>query len=260
MDKYTKVNAKAVDSWVEGGWEWGTPVTPEVCEKARNGEWDVLLTPILPVPKDWFLPFKDIKILGLASGGGQQMPIFSILGGNCTVMDLSTRQLENERIVAQREGYEINIVQADMTEEFPFENESFDLIFHPVSNVFIEDVQHVWNECHRVLKPGGVLLSGLSNGITYLFDESTKPYTVVNTLPWNPLRNPEQMKKLQDEDNDCFEFSHTFDDQIGGQLRAGFVIVSAYEDYDNKNSDFRLEGIPTYWATKAIKTPIFFYV
>ena len=58
-------------------------------------------------------------------------------------------------MVAAREGYAIEIVRADMTKPLPFPDASFDLIFHPVSNCYIEDVQHVWDECFRILRPGG---------------------------------------------------------------------------------------------------------
>lgn len=256
MQNYTELNAKTIDSWVDDGWIWGVPISPADCDRARNGEWDVLLTPTRPVPKDWFTPFPGTKILGLASGGGQQMPIFSLLGANCTIMDLSDRQLESERKVAQREGYNIEIVKADMTLQFPFPDESFDLIFHPVSNCYIEDVHHVWRECYRILKPGGVLLSGLDNGINYLFqdDEANKPLKITGTLPYNPLKNPEQMKKLDLEDEGV-QFSHTFDEQIGGQLKAGFILTAAYEDFNGDAKEFATAaaGIPTFWATKAVK-------
>ena len=258
MINFTEINAQTIDRWVEGGWCWGKPVSAEECAKARRGEWGVLLTPTKPVPRDWFPLMNGAKLLGLASGGGQQMPIFSILGADCTVMDLSDRQLENERMVAGREGYDINIVKADMTKPFPFEDSAFDIIFHPVSNCYIEDVHHVWRECFRVLKPGGVLLSGLDNGINYLFDELEAPLVITNPLPFNPLKNPALMEKLIKED-DGVQFSHTFDDQIGGQLKAGFVITSAYEDYnfdpgtDEPPDALYRMGIPTMWATKAVK-------
>ncbi|MCL2203747.1 MAG: GNAT family N-acetyltransferase [Defluviitaleaceae bacterium] len=256
-ERYTEVNAQHIDRWVAEGWIWGQPVSPAVCEKARRGEWDVLLTPTRPVPKAWFPPFKGAKILGLASGGGQQMPIFSLLGGHCTVMDLSDAQLESEKTVARREGYEIEIIKADMTRPFPFPDESFDFIFHPVSNCYIEDVHHVWRECHRVLKPGGVLLSGLDNGINYLFDtdEAGKPLLVTQSLPFNPLKNPAQMALLIKEDS-AIQFSHTFDEQIGGQLRAGFILTGAYEDYNHDPEEkfaTAEAGIPAFWATRAVK-------
>jgi len=249
--KYTNTNAETIDRWVKEGWQWGIPISPEACTETRKGNWNVVLTPTRNVPKDWFPPLKNKKVLGLASGGGQQMPIFSLLGADCTVLDLSDQQLESERLVAAREGYDINIVKADMTEMLPFADNSFDLIFHPVSNCYIEDFYHLWRECYRILKPNGILLSGMDNGINYLFENSEKSLTVTNKLPFNPLKNPEYMNLLEVEDSGV-QFSHTFDEQIGGQLKAGFIIVGAYEDYNTNDltAEYR---IPTFWATKAIK-------
>jgi len=166
-------------------------------------------------------------------------------------------------MVAEREGYSIHRVKADMTEVFPFEDESFDLIFHPVSNVFIEDVHHVWRECYRVLKPGGVLLSGLCNGLSYAFDDYDNPLTVSEKLPYNPLKNPEQMAQWVKDGEDSIQFSHSFNDQIGGQLKAGFVITAAYEDTDSTPYEgdapdpicaaLKEAGISTFWATRAVK-------
>ena len=96
------------------------------------------------------------------------MPIFAACGGICTVLDYSDRQLASEEMVARREGYEIEIVKADMTKKFPFADETFDLIFHPVANCYVEEVLPIWKECHRVLKKGGVLLAGVDNGIIFL--------------------------------------------------------------------------------------------
>ena len=258
MENYTEINSKAIDSWnaESGGWVWGTMLTKEECDRVRVGDWSVLLTPTKPVPKDWFVPFKDAKILGLASGGGQQMPVFSILGAKCTVMDITPSQLESERLAAEREGYEIEIVKADMTKKFPFADSAFDLIFHPVSNCYIEEVQHVWNECYRVLKPGGVLLSGLGNELNYLIEdidgaEHEMPLKISTKLPWNPLRNPAHMPK--NPETDSLQFSHGFEEQIGGQLKAGFVLTAAYEDYNGYENSFSKLNIPTFWATKAVK-------
>ena len=144
---YQDINAATIDRWIEEGWEWGKPLDHETYVKALHGEWDVLLTPTKPVPHAWFGELKGKKVLGLASGGGQQMPVFAALGAECTVLDYSEKQIENEKLVAKREGYDICIIRADMTQPLPFGDESFDLIFHPVSNCYIKDVRHVWKEC-----------------------------------------------------------------------------------------------------------------
>ena len=51
---YTDINASMIDRWVDEGWEWGRPISHEEYEKAKDGEWDIYLTPTKPVPHDWF--------------------------------------------------------------------------------------------------------------------------------------------------------------------------------------------------------------
>ena len=51
-----------------------------------------------------------------------------------------------------------------------FTDESFDLVFHPVSNLFVPEVGPVWNEAFRVLRKGGALLAGFLNPAVYVFD------------------------------------------------------------------------------------------
>lgn len=257
MDKrdYVECNARAIDSWVEEGWEWGVPTSHDEYVKAQKGEWRVVLTPQKAVPAVWFAPYMragrldGAKLLGLASGGGQQMPIFSALGAQCTVLDYSDRQLESERTVSRREGYDIDIVKADMTQRLPFEEEVFDIIFHPVSNCYVEDVYHVWSEAFRVLKKGGVLLAGMDNGLSFLVEENN-PLLIVNKLPYNPLKNEALYKKSLEIDG-SIQFSHTMEEQIGGQLKAGFVLTDLYEDTDTE--DALGEYAPLYIATRAVK-------
>jgi len=248
-DNYTDINSLTIDRWVDEGWEWGKPIDHETYVKAQRGDWSVLLTPTKPVPKDWFCEMKGAKVLGLASGGGQQMPVFTALGAECTVLDYSVRQLESERIVAGREGYSIEIVCADMTKPLPFVDESFDLIFHPVSNCYVREVLPIWRECYRVLKKGGILLAGLDNGINFIFDDDE--LEVKNALPFDPLSNPELCRKLQESD-DGVQFSHTIEEQINGQLLAGFTLTAVYEDTNGIGHLHEL-NIPTFWATRAVK-------
>ena len=246
---YQDINAKTIDRWIEEGWEWGIPVSHEDYVKARAGEWDMLLTPTKFVPHSWFGDLKGKKVLGLASGGGQQMPVFAALGAECTVLDYSEKQLESERMVADREGYEIEIIRADMTKPLPFADGTFDLIFHPVSNCYVEEVKPIFKECARILKHGGILLSGLDNGVNYLVDDDET--MIVNTMPFNPLKNEANRKQL--EDSDCgMQFSHTIEEQIGGQLEAGLMLTHIYED---TNGEGRLHemNIPCYIATRAVK-------
>lgn len=249
MKKYQDMNAQVINQWVKEGWEWGVPISHETFLEAKNGHWGVVLTPHKIVPHEWFPPMNQANVLGLASGGGQQMPIFAALGANVTVLDYSSEQLKSEMLVSQREGYSIALVQADMTNPFPFSDESFDLIFHPVSNVYVESVESIFTECFRVLKPGGVLMCGLDNGINFIVDESEQ--RIVQSLPFNPLKNPQQ-KASYNTDEDGYQFSHSLDENIGSQLRAGFVLTAIYDDL-NTSGHLKDLNIPSYYATRSIK-------
>lgn len=246
---YTKENSKCVDKWVEEGWKWGQPISHEIYEEATKGNWSVVLTPTKSVPKEWFCDMKNAKVLGLASGGGQQMPIFAALGAQCTILDYSEAQLLSEKMVAERENYDIEIVQADMTKPFPFEDESFDLIFHPVSNCYVEDVLPIWKECYRVLKKGGILLAGVDNGINYVFDDDETE--VKYKLPFNPLKNEEIYEESVKNDWGI-QFSHTVEEQIGGQMKAGFILTDIFGD---TNGEGRLHehNVESFYATRAEK-------
>lgn len=249
QESYQEINSKTVDRWVENGWEWGRPITHEQFLAAKEGDWSIVLTPTKPVPRDWFPDLTGLKLLGLACGGGQQMPLFAAAGAVCTVLDYSERQLESERMVAEREGYDIDIVRADMSKPLPFADESFDVIVHPVSNSYIRAVDPLWRECFRVLRPSGVLLAGMDNGINYIFDDAETQ--LAHSLPFDPVSDPALMEELQKTDSGV-QFSHTFEEQVGGQLKAGLVLTHLFEDV---NGEGRLHemNIPTFVATRAIK-------
>ena len=251
---YTEINAGVIDQWVSGGWEWGIPITHEVYQEALAGSWHMLLTPTKPVPADWFPDLAGCSVLGLASGGGQQMPLFAARGADCTVLDYSEKQLESERMVAAREGYAINIVRADMTKPLPFENEAFDLIFHPVSNCYVEDVKAIWRECFRVLKPGGLLMAGLDNGINFLFDETdARRRKGVFSMRFRiTLLKTRRCMTQRCKAAGGIQFSHTLEEQLRGQLQAGFILKDLYED-TNGAGFLHDHGIPTFWASLAVK-------
>lgn len=142
------------------------------------------------------------------------------------------------------------LIRGDMTKRLPFEAESFDIIFHPVSNCYVEEVKPIWKECYRILKPSGILLPGMDNGINFLFTGDDEK-EVVNSFPFNPLKNAEQMKQLE-KDNDGVQFSHTLEEQIGGQLEAGFQLTDLYED-TNGSGRLHEMNIPCFIATRGLK-------
>jgi len=236
---------------------WTKPVGPDVIAAARAGEFSVLLTQTKPVPRHWFPAFAGLDLLCLAGGGGQQGPVFAALGATVTVYDNSPRQLAQDRLVAEREGLaNLRTVEGDAADLSAFADGSFDLVFNPVSTVFMADVRPVWREAFRVLRPGGTLLAGMMNPIFYIFDiekhERDGVLEVRYAIPFSDLESlGEEKKKELRERGIPFEFGHSLTDLLAGQTDAGFHIIDFYEDV---MPEFRLSKYhPVYIATRAFK-------
>jgi SAM-dependent methyltransferase len=249
-------NREAWDREVERGNQWTVPVGPEVIEAARRGRWEVLLTDTKPVPKAWFPDVEGLDVLCLASGGGQQGPVFAAAGANVTVLDNSPKQLAQDRLVAERDSLTLETVEGDMADLTRFAGESFDLVFHPISNLFAPDVRPVWAEAFRVLRRGGSHLAGFLNPAVYIFDlelaDRSGELRVRYALPYadaTSLNEEERRRKI--DGGEPLEFSHTLEDQIGGQIEAGFLIAGFYED--RHRDDPIAAHMPTLIATRAIK-------
>ena len=251
-------NRVAWDLQVGEGNEWSRPVGPEVIARARAGQWSIVLIGYEPVDPTWFpSDIAGCDVLCLASGGGQQGPVLAAAGARVTVFDNSPRQLEQDEMVAEREGLDLRTVLGDARDLGALSDGSFDLVVHPVSNLFIPELAPVWRECHRVLRPGGTLLSGFINPDVYLFDaeslEARGELVVRHRLPYSDLTHLEiaERKRLWGLDAPV-EFSHTLTDQLGGQIAAGFAITGFAEaPHQSAATAGWLSG---YFATRAVRS------
>lgn len=258
MRNVVEYNSSAWDAAVDKGNTWTKPVGPEVIAAAREGEWSIVLTPSRPVPKDWFGGIRGKDVLCLASGGGQQAPVLAGAGARVTSFDNSARQLEQDRIVAERDGLEIRIEQGDAADLSRFADASFDIVFNPCSNCFMPRLQPVWDECYRVLRSGGVLLVGFTKPDVFIFDwieeERSGELKVRFSLPYTDETSLEPNEfAMVTERNQPLEFSHTLEDQLGGQTSAGFYIVGLYEDYWGDTDRPLDKHMPAFVATRAVK-------
>ena len=106
------------------------------------------------------------------------------------------------------------------------------------------------------MKNKGTLISGFTNPLLFIFDdeEDMKGNLVVkNKVPGSSLDNlTDFQKEKYIESGNTIEFFHTLEDQIQGQIDAGFVIAGLYED-DFGGSRPLDEYIKCFVATKAVK-------
>ncbi|MFC2083615.1 class I SAM-dependent methyltransferase [Bacteroidota bacterium] len=255
----SRYNSLAWDIQVDNKNRWTVPVNKSIINDAKKGKWEIILTPTKAVPKEWFPKISSIDVLCLASGGGQQGPILSAAGGNVTVFDNSNKQLEQDRYVAERDSLSLNTVKGDMRDLSVFPDKSFDLIVHPVSNLFVPGIISVWAESYRVLRSEGIMISGFMNPVHYIFNqilaEREGILEVKYTLPYSDIENLTEVEKQKYiSEGTPFEFSHTLEEQISGQLKAGFVITGFYEDrFENIDEDPLSKYLATFIATRSQK-------
>jgi ubiquinone/menaquinone biosynthesis C-methylase UbiE len=234
------------------------PVTDEQISAARHGVWELHVSP-KPVPRSWLPNLNGCEVLCLAGGGGQQGCILAAAGANVTTFDLSDEQLASDRSVAERHNLSLRTVQGDMANLVHFEDESFGLVVHPISNLFVPDVYRVWAEVYRVLRPGGGLIAAFMNPVNYIFDRSLADRTdVLNVryaLPYaDSIDLPDEERARYLQEAIPFEYSHSLEAQIGGQTAAGFAITGLYEDrHVDEERDPMAKYMPTFIVTHAIK-------
>lgn len=234
-------------------------VSPEEIVKAKQGEWSVYLSDCKPVPHTWFPKLNGLKVLCLASGGGQQAPIFAALGAEVTFLDASSKQLAQDQFVAKRENLNIRIIEGDMADLSAFEDHNFELIFNPPSTMFVPELAPIRHECYRVLSAGGLLMTGFINPDEFIFDDvaidekgvlevnHSLPYVEYETLNKEVLEQRIRNKEM-------FHFSHTMEIQLGGILKAGFVITDFFEDRrPEEDGNLVRHYMPSYYVARAQK-------
>ncbi len=231
-----RLNKAAWDAAVDEGSNPFTHAVPATeVAAARSGEWVIRLSDRKPVPTDWFPPLQNCRVLCLASGGGQQGPILAAAGATVTVVDMSRRQLDQDADVARRDGLEMTLLEGDMADLSRLGTGSFDLVVNPPSTLFVPELAPIFAECRRMLAPGGVLIMGFMNPDEFVFDHDVLdregtfvvsyplPYVEIETLSAAELSRRIHARAM-------FHFSHTMEAQLGGLLRAGFVVTGFYED------------------------------
>jgi SAM-dependent methyltransferase len=96
------------------------------------------------------------RVCVLASGDNHAVFAFHAMGALVTSVDISERQIENARMVAENHGWEIEFICSDITRLEGIGNAMYDLVY--TSNgvhVWIDDLWAMYKNIFRVLRPGG---------------------------------------------------------------------------------------------------------
>ena len=105
---YLKINKRFWNKWSQGGGPWSRRYPKQRIQEAKSGKVRISLIVEEAVPQSW-LPddWRGLDVLGIAAGGGQQIPVIAATGANVTSFDFSEEQLKRDLEVCEKEGLEI---------------------------------------------------------------------------------------------------------------------------------------------------------
>lgn len=98
------------------------------------------------------------KLLDIGAGQGQDSRYFAQLGFEVTSLDILQEALDIHKSKIEDEYKDkITIVQHDLTQPLPFENESFDTIYSHLALHYFDKIttERIFNEIYRILKKNG---------------------------------------------------------------------------------------------------------
>lgn len=201
------------------------------------------------------------QVLCLAAGGGRHGPIFAAQQADVTVVDLSETMLRLDRKIARRENVPLKTIKTSMNDLSVLGNGIFDIVLHPVSTCYVENIRAVYREVARVMKTGGIYISQHKHPISLQTSAQPsangaygiqEPYYRSGPLP--SITNSEHREA------NTKEFLHTLESILGGMCAQGFAINDVKEprhaDPLATQGSFqeRCLYVPPYIAVKATLT------
>ena len=240
-DDIARIQLAEVRRAIERGNDFTKPwlnLAVEAYEAYGRGERDTLPGPTYTDGPAVLLMMKGVRgknVLCLAGGGGQQSAVFSLLGANVTVLDLTPEQLESDQEAARHYGYEVRTIQGDMRDLSALPDAHFHRIYQPISTLFVPDLREVYSGVARILKSGGRYYSAYAVPLLYMAENKGwdgKGYTLYITEPYirGAILETEEEKMNFAEGESYSEFHHLLSDILNGLLAEGLRIRGVCEN------------------------------
>ena len=171
-----------------------------------------------------------LEVLCLAAGGGKHGPLYAAAGARVTVVDLSSSMLDLDRQVARERRIDMEILQGSMDDLSMLAAARYDLVIHPVSTCYLPDVDRVFIEVARVVKPGGRYVSQHKSPVS--LQAAVEPgvggrYELVHPQTGGEPLPPQPSSRLRETGTQ--EFIHSLTSLLGGICAAGFTIEDVCE-------------------------------
>jgi len=172
-------------------------------------------------------PVAGRRVLEVGCGAAQCSRWLTAQGATVVGVDLSAAQLGHSRLLDERTGITVPLVQAD-AEELPFAARSFDLAFSAFGAVpFVADAPRLMREVARVLRPSGLWVFSQTHPVRWCFPDDPGEDGLVATLPYWDRR---AYVETEDSGEPVYvEHHRTLGDLVRALRGAGFVLDDLLE-------------------------------
>ena len=193
-------------------------------EMSLPGTRDEALAGIDPWLADDF--YCGARLLCLGAGGGRQGPLHAIAGADVTVVDISAKQLAHDAAVAKKLDIKIKLIQASADRLLGIDDASFDIVIQPVSACYVKNLQAMYKEVYRVLRPGGSYLvqHKQPNSLHAKCGTDGKIHLTEKMVTGKGLA-PTIGANFSTRERGTVEFAHSLEALLGGLCESGFSIT-----------------------------------
>lgn len=154
------------------------------------------------------------RVLELGCGGAQCSIAFAKQGARAIGVDASGVQLAYGRKLAETEEVKVELRQCDMADLGFITSGSIDLAFSAQSFAFVDDLNRVFRQVHRVLRPDATLVFSIKHPFSTIVnaDRVIRPY-------WSDAPNDWEEQGIA-----FTTYQHTIADLFASLHRANFRV------------------------------------
>lgn len=182
--------------------------------------------PDIPTEADLRLlgELKGKRVLELGCGGAQCSIAFAKQGAIAIGVDFSAEQLAFAKRLCDREHVKVELHQADLADLAFVRADSIDLVFSAYAFGYVEDLNRVFRQVHRVLKPNAPLVFSLPHPAYDMIDDDAEEPLLIRRSYFD--RSP-----IDYEWNGITftDYHHTMGDLFSGLGRSGYRLDTVLE-------------------------------
>lgn len=164
------------------------------------------------------------RVLELGCGGAQCSIAFARQGANAIGVDISSEQLAFARRLVAREGVKVELRHGDLADLAFVRADTMDLVFSAYAFGYVEDLDRVFRQVHRVLKPEHPLVFSLPHPAYDMIDDDADPDLLIRRSYFD--RAPIEYERAGVAFTD---YRHTIGDLFTSLSRANFRVDTILE-------------------------------